>query len=499
MRARWRPALVALIVLLGWAAGAPGGAEVASGAAVRLTVDVSHPGRAIPLQFLGLGFEYKTLARYAGAGTAPANPVLDRLIANLAPSQGPVLRIGGDTTDWSWWPVPGMSPPPPVSDSITPQWLSAYGQIQRRLGARLILGVNLQTDSKVLADAEARALLRGLGARSVQALELGNEPELYTSFGYSRAPDGTLVATRVPGWDFARFRRGFTSIASSLPPAPLAGPTMGDEGWDGDFGRFLSSEPRVKLATVHRYPLYICSKPSSAEFPSPLKVLSTYASREPATSLVRLVRQAHRHHDPLRVDEMNLTPCPERAGELRPSFATALWAADVLFELVNVGVDGVNVQSTTGGTDDLFSFDDSGRGWRANVAPEYYGLLLFAQAAPVGSRLIGLRGAPGASLHVWATLTAGGVVRIVAINDGSASRRLAVTVPGGIGAGTLERMLGRIHGGGRVSLGGRSFGFSTATGVLAGRSHSEVVKPVGPAYEITVPGASAALLTVTVR
>jgi hypothetical protein len=488
--------VIALIAGLALGAALPAAAATP---ATNVTVDAHHPGRQIPAQFLGLGFEYKTLVRYAGVGSGPANPVLDQLIANVAPGQSPILRIGGDTTDWSWWPVAGMPPPPPISDAISPQWLTAYRQIQRKLGARLILGVNLQTDSKVVADTEARALLRGLGSTAVQALELGNEPELYTSFGYSRAADGSLVATRVPNWSFAQFQRGFSSIASSLPAVPLAGPAMGDEGWNGEFGRFLTAEPRVKLATAHRYPMSTCSKPRSVEFPSQLKTLSAYASGEPAASLRGFVRLAHHHHVPLRVDEMNITPCPERAGELRRSLSTALWATDVLFELVNVGVDGVNVQSTTGGTDDLFSFDQSGPSWRANVAPEYYGLLLFAHTAPAGSRLIELRQVPRPPLHIWATLTATGVVRVVMINDGAAVRRLAVTVLGGIGPATLERLRGRIHGGGQVSLGGQSFGAWTSTGVLGGRSRLGLVRPTGESYGTSLPGYSAALLTVSLH
>jgi len=493
---RW---LAVLAATLGLAAACPPGASAARGGSVGLTVDSSHPGREIPAQFLGLGFEYKTLARYSGAGTTPLNPVLVQLIANISPGQGPVLRIGGDTTDWSWWPIPGMQPPAPISDAITPQWLSAYRNIQRKLGARLILGINLQTDSKPVARTEAHALLGALGSASVAALELGNEPELYTSFGYSRAPDGSYLATQVPGWDFAQFERGFSGIASALPAVPLAGPTMGNQGWDSEFGQFLSHEPRVRIATAHRYPLDICSKPDSPRFPSALNVLSDPVSAGLAQRLSPLVRAAQGHHVPLRIDEMNLTPCPERAGELRGSFAPALWSTAALFDLASVGVAGVNIQSSTGGTDDLFSFEHTSTGWRADVAPEYYGLLLFAQAAPVRSRLVRLINAPRAPLHAWATLTPDGVLRVVAVNAGAGPQRLAVRVPGAVGPGTLERMLGRLHSGRGVSLAGQTFGASTGSGVLAGRSHQTQIQPAGQQYAVPMPGYSAALFTVNLH
>ena len=47
--------------------------------------------------------------------------------------------------------------------------------------------------------------MRGVGPRSVVALELGNEPELDHSFGWYRGPNGQEVTGRPADYDFDMF------------------------------------------------------------------------------------------------------------------------------------------------------------------------------------------------------------------------------------------------------------------------------------------------------
>ena len=49
-------------------------------------------------------------------------------------------------------------------------------------------------------------------------------------------------------------------MAQAIPHAPLAGPATGAPKWIPQLGNFLSAEPRVAVATLHRYPLKHCSK-----------------------------------------------------------------------------------------------------------------------------------------------------------------------------------------------------------------------------------------------
>ena len=75
---------------------------------LRIRGAVRH--QAIPGGFVGLSLEYPAVAAYAGTDPSAVNPVFLQLIRNLNPGQLPVLRIGGDSTDWTWWPVVGDEP-----------------------------------------------------------------------------------------------------------------------------------------------------------------------------------------------------------------------------------------------------------------------------------------------------------------------------------------------------------------------------------------------------
>jgi hypothetical protein len=169
---------------------------------------------------------------------------------------------------------------------------------------------------------------------------------------------------------------------------------------------------------------------------------------------------------------------------------------DALFEIAHAGVDGVNVHTFPGAGYQLFTFTHAGGGWRATVSPEYYGLLLFALAAPPGARLVQSVGSAPSTLKSWATVSPDGSLRVVLINeDFVRSHVIAVRVPGATGAASLVRMQApglRARTG--VSLGGASFGSETATGVL--RPSASSVSPAGGGYTVSLPAASAALITV---
>jgi Glycosyl hydrolase family 79 C-terminal beta domain len=130
------------------------------------------------------------------------------------------------------------------------------------------------------------------------------------------------------------------------------------------------------------------------------------------------------------------------------------------------------------------------------VAPEYYGLEMFAQAAPPGSRLLRTSGSLG-DVKAWATRARNGTVHIVLINESTAgSRTVAVRIPGVRGTASLERLRAKgVAARTGVTLGGRTF--AAATGILSGRSTTATVSKTGRGYVIRLPRASAAMLTVT--
>ena len=205
-------------------------------------------------------------------------------------------------------------------------------------------------------------------------------------------------------------------------------------------------------------------------------------------------RLAHARHVPLRIEEMNAISCGGERG-VSDTFASALWALDTLFEFARVGIDGVNINTKPGSLNELFILTDVDGTWRASVRPEYYGLMMFAQAAPRRSRLLHISGTIPSRLHAWATRAPDGQLHVVLINDSLHHAQLVKVRAGGAhGAGMLERMTAPRSGAkSDIKLGGRRF--AAKSGLLAGRTNAARIVPVGGYYVIRVPTASAALLT----
>jgi hypothetical protein len=459
-----------------------------------VTVSSTAAERVIPAGFLGLSMEDTAVIPYAGPDSRALDPVFVQLVRNLARDQSPVLRIGGDSTDWTWYPVPGLPKPNGVRVTLTRRWLAVMHSVAADLGARLIMGVDLEDNSRAAADGEASAFEQGIGKPWIEALELGNEPNLYGSLTWYVAPDGVHVTGRPPGYDFPSFLGEFSSFAKGLP-GPLAGPATGSPSWIADAGAFLAGEPRVDLLTVHAYPLQTCDLPqSSPEYPTIPHLLAPAATTGLADGVAASVAVAHARHLPVRVDEMNSDSCGFAPG-VSDAFASALWALDALFEMARVGVDGVNVHTYPGATYQLFTFTHAGRKWSASVTAEYYGLLMFAQAAPAGSRLIDTTTTNAQGITVWATRGREGRTRTVLINESLDRRTIALSSAGSRKA-TLERLRGPLlTSTAGITLGGQSFGTRTTTGRLAGRSSVAKLTAHQGRYVFTLPAESAALVT----
>jgi Glycosyl hydrolase family 79 C-terminal beta domain len=475
-----------------------GAAGAGAGPARATVVRVGGPWRgtqAIPAGFLGLSLEYSAVSAYAGRDPSAVDPVFEQLIRNLTPGQSPVLRIGGDTTDWSWYPVPGMTRPAGVRINLDRAWLGVMAALSRTLDARLIMGINLEADNRRLSGYEARRFLGGIGRDRIAALEIGNEPELYGNLAWY-VIDGHKYYGRRHGYDYTDYLHDVARIRAGLPHVPLAGPAVGGPQWMPKTARIVAAEPRLAIVTLHRYPLQKCFlRPSSPAYPTLAHILAARATRGLADGVRRYVKLAHSHGLLLRIDEMNSLSCGAD-NRISDAFVSALWAVDALFEMARVGVDGVNIFSNPGASAQLFTFGTRQGRWRATVEPVYYGLMMFAQAAPPGSHLLQVTGA-GGGVVPWATRAPDGVDRVLLVNDNTRDGRvLDIRVPRATGPAIVERLqapslLAHDH----VTLGGQGFGSSTTTGLLSGRSDASSLKPRRGAYVVQVPAASAVLLT----
>ena len=126
-----------LLLACAWA-----GLPAAAAGAYESSVSVSGTSvaRPLPQGFLGIAIRFGTVTGWEPGGSAPPNPVLAQLVHNLNPTGRPSIRIGGESTDRSWWPTPGVSRPLGVTETLGPAWGQALKQLAVSTDAKLLLG-----------------------------------------------------------------------------------------------------------------------------------------------------------------------------------------------------------------------------------------------------------------------------------------------------------------------------------------------------------------------
>jgi Glycosyl hydrolase family 79 C-terminal beta domain len=485
----------------------------ASGPALA-TVSVSRTPFGIGIRpgFVGLAIEYRSVQNYIGTTARDPNTVFLQLLRNITDGTQPWVRIGGESTDRSWWPVPGLRRPIGITNTLDQSWLSNAALFANETNARLIMGLNLEANRVSIAQAEERQLIAAIGRNRIAEFEIGNEPELYAYVPWYylvngqpspwyEGPRGVPVLARKKGYNFPIFQGEFTRFRQGLSGLPLAGPSTGNFNWLSHLPTFLPAEPGLSMVTFHRYGLNGCTKvPSKWGFPSVPHLLSELASRRIMAGVQPYVNLAHSKHLPFRIDEMASVTCGGRAG-VSNTLASAMWYLDTLFDMWSTGVDGINIHTYPGTPSSLFDFTQSGPTWEGTVHPGYFGVLMFAQAAPPGSRLLNLTVAGGQQIRAWATLTPGGQVHVVLLNDNvTGSQTVTVREPWSSRPATLERLAGNNpYVTSDVRIGGQSFGLQTDTGTLGGVSRITSLPARSGAYTVAIPASNAAMLTWNTR
>jgi hypothetical protein len=505
-RGAWRAvsvlaAALAVACACGWLIAAPARAYRTAA-----WVGARTHGRPLPNDYLGVAFTYKPIEGWVGPPSRPVDPVLVQLIRNLAPHGRPLLRIGGESADHSWWPIPHYRKPFGITYNLTPAFTVAARRLAKAANAKLMLGVNLQADRSKLVKVESHELLRRIGAKYIRSFQVGNEPNLYTVIPWYKMLNGhpvpqyskvgTPVFARPPSYGPADFAGEVYRMLRVMPRFPVAGPETNEAPWLAAFTRFLHPAGRAVTLTSHAYGGNKCTvDPSQWKFPTVPHLLSLPASRDQLAAIGHYIGVAHSRGDGFGVDELGTVSCSGLWG-VSNSMASALWVMDTLFSLRDSGVDSVNLH-TVKGVNKLFVPKRTHGRWHAAVGPWYYGALMFTRAAPAGSRLLRVAGGGQATTRVWATLGRDHLVRVLVINDSiGAGARVLVHNPPDYGRrpGTLELLRARsayaTHG---LSLGGRSFG-ATTTGALRPPITRSVHRR-GGVYAVTLPPASAGLLT----
>ena len=505
------------------------------------------PGAAragIPRSYLGLSTEYWALPQWSGE-----MPLLERALSLVrARGDGPlVLRVGGDSADHTFWD-PNAAPMPPWAFSVAPKWLGQARALVRTLGVRLILDLNLITDTPSLAAQWARAATAGLPPRSIEAFEVGNEPDIYSRADWLAMTAGSALAGRgvdgrgldgrvaVPvgrrvgqsaaggsgsGSGLGRRARGshfpgpalpaaltagdyvrdFHAYARALdaviPQALVAGPALGTPIPHSSWVPTLIDGARrdLGMVTIHRYPYTGCPhRRDTISYATIGRVLSPAATAGMAAALQPLVDDAHDAGLPLRLTELNSVNCGGLAG-VSDAFATALWAPDALFSLLRAGVDGVNLHVRSDSVNAPFALGTAG----LQARPLLYGLILFARTLGPEAQLVTLRShlSHPANVAAWAVRVGRDTLHVLLIDKSRRGERVSLRLPAPPTAtATVQRLLAPSAAArSGVTLGGRALG---ADGRWQGVSATQTLTSRGGSYAVGVRPMSAALVTVRV-
>lgn len=331
---------------------------------IRLRIDPTRTIATIPADFMGLGYEISSIAR-PGLLSA-TNSVYVQLVRTLG-KRG-VIRIGGNTADYASYSANGSAASVPegkggsvVNDAV----LRDLGSFLEATGWQLIWALNLGSGTLENAIDEARAVTRSVG-KHLLAFEIGNEPDLFSRNPHRHGSYGYDDYLR----EFRRYRdalqKAVPGIASAAPDAAIA------TDW---VTRFASDERQnIKLLTEHYYR-------DGAK--NPTSTIDELLHPDP--KLASMLRQLKAASDssglPYRTCETNSFYGGGKPG-VSDTFASALWVLDFMFILASAGCAGVNMETGVNQLGFISHYspigdDEHGHYW---AAPEYYGMLAFAQA-----------------------------------------------------------------------------------------------------------------------
>ncbi len=449
-----------------------------AGTIATATVSTGSPIVTIPTNFLGFSHEWVSAQLMMGNASLGVNNIYRTLIGTLTTSMGGALsvRIGGGSTD--------------TSTTVTSATVEPFVELAKASNVKFILGVNFGSNDLSLAEEQAKTFTTNLPVSAVTAIEIGNEPD-----GYST--NGIRYSTYTYPEFIPQYQEWFKGVSAFIPSTvPIAGPVFGTGNW------ISMSQPDVAnsilkagIITQHKY--ISCYDPSS---PLPDNVLLQASSSIASLwELQPYAAAAHQVGLPFRMDEIN-SICNGGQPGVSNSFSSALWAVDTMFEDANAGIDGVNWNTGyIGGAYDLFQFTIWNNGSEntyalTEVRPLYYGLSFFAQAAGKSAQLLPTSTLTNDNIKVWATKDSTGKAHLVIINKEPAISGSVQITLSDYGSGSVVRLTASNYlATSGITLGGQTYDGSK-DGSLQGSPVIETISPTNGVWNIPVGAASAVLV-----
>lgn len=475
---------LAILILALTSVAVPARAQLATA-----TVTPTNPGKSVQPNFGGITTDVFSSATMMGTPANGANPIYRQLAKNLIyPRQSLFFTMEGDD-----------NPSATMTADIVLGHANVFTDLQAAgFTASWHMPANMCSNNQSFANGEVNLYTANMPIGSLAGIVLGNEPD-----GACSATYGANYAAFKTKWD--TYRAGINGLvgASNLNfMAPSFGGELSNVGYRGNLNSFVTAEASVlSVGSQHWYALNNTSAGCGGNTPTISQLLAPGAAT-PATidsNFPSYVTNAHAQGLPFRVSEMNSVVCGGFSG-VSNTFAASLWLTDAMFNLANMGVDGVGIFSDIGDFYDLFGFTIGGTAPNKTytvsfIRPEYYGFMMFQEATQRLAKLVPCTITTSSNVTCWATIDDMSTVRVVLINkDQVATGNVTITLAG-YGQAQLKLLTApAVTSTTGVTYGGQTFDGST-DGNLVGANTSTLITPSGTSYTFAMAKASAAMLT----
>jgi hypothetical protein len=442
----------------------------------QVIVDATKPGLVIPADVLGISYEKNALVE---PHFKPGNSVLIHLHRNLGAG---TLRLGGNKVELSRWQADSAASLE-KSTGLAVIGRSTLDDLYGFLKAtdwKCLHGLNLAGNQPESSADEAAYALK-IGAPSVLAFEVGNEPNLY--------PNHDL---RKKGYDCPTYlpeaAAAIKIIRRRNPGIILAGPATArrTDHWFEDAVTGLKGQ--LEIGTSHLYALSGGStNPASANFPSSENLLRPATMAKDVTMVDEHLAAAKAVGMGYRLAECNSVSNGGRTG-VSDTFVSALWATDFLFSVAERGADGINFHcNLKPGSYSPVSYSKAESGYA--VHPIYYAMLAFKEAGR--GKILPTTIKSAANVVAHATLGADGKLRILLTNK-DLTKNVVAHLATGRTKGSVMRLLAPAA---DAKTGITFAGSSTGTDGKWAADKTESVNGTGADLTVTLPAGSAAVVT----
>jgi len=297
-------------------------ASASAAAQASFAIKAEGAGRVVSESLASLSYETGQLAdpSFFSAG----NRSLIELLRRMNPHG--VLRIGGNTSDFTVWSeYRGALPEQKAGKSgpqhpvvLRPESLRELAGFLRATGWKLIFGVNLKIGVPAMAVELAQAVRKAVGD-DLLAIQIGNEANNYAK-------------------DYAAFEAMWTPYAEALRGVglPIGGPDTGaNSDWVTEFAQKYGKDGAFLSRHYYRDA-------------APRGSIGDLLGGDPGCieDTERLAGVADAAHLPLRLTEANSYYFGGRDG-VSNVFASALWGADFMLALAQLGVQGIHFHGGT--------------------------------------------------------------------------------------------------------------------------------------------------------